>query len=149
MLRELQGPGQWWLFLRIFVFATAVPLFFQLRISVLSRLLERRIRGSGAPKADPARTELIIRCVEIARAVGWPVIRPKCLTRAVTRYYFLRRAGMDLTLCFGAARKGDLLVNAVGHCWLVRNGEPYLEASDPRANFLPIYWLPNALPVTQ
>jgi hypothetical protein len=149
MLRELQGTGQWWLFLRIFVFAAVVPLLFRLKISVLSQLLERRIKAATARKADPATTELIIRCMELARAVGGPVIRPKCLTRSVTLYYFLRRAGMDLTLCFGAARKGDLLVNAAGHCWLVRNGEPYLEAGDPRANFLPIYWLPNTFPVTQ
>ena len=146
LLRQLRSPSQQWLFLRVVVFATAVPLLFRLKISALSRVLERRIRSARTPNTDPAGTDLIIQCVETARAVGSPVVCPKCLTRAVTLYYFLRRAGMDLTLCFGAARKEGRLVEAAGHCWLVRNGEPFLEAHDPRTNFVPIYWLPNSLP---
>jgi hypothetical protein len=133
----------------VVVFATAVPLLFRLKISALNRVLERRIRSAQTPNADPARIDLIIQCVEIARAVGRPLVCPKCLTHAVTLYYFLRRAGMDLTLCFGAARKEGRLVEAAGHCWLVKNGEPFLEAHDPRTNFVPIYWLPNSLPGPQ
>jgi hypothetical protein len=149
MLRQLRSPSQQWLFLKVVVFATAVPLLFRLKLSALSRVLERRITSARSPKADPTRTDQIIRCVEIARVVGNPVVRPKCLTRAVTLYYFLRRAGMDLTLCFGAARKHGRLVEAIGHCWLVKNGEPFLEAHDPRTDFVPIYWLPNSLPGPQ
>ena len=149
MLSQLRSPDQWWLFLRVLTFAAAMPLLFNLRLSVLSRVLERRIRSARTPNTDPARTDQIIQCVEIARAVGRPVICPKCLTRAVTLYYFLRRAGMDLTLCFGAARKEGRLVEAAGHCWLIRNGEPFLEAHDPRTNFVPIYWLPDSSPGPQ
>ena len=149
MLRQLRSPSQWWLFLRVVVFATAVPLLFRLKISALSRVLERRIGSARTPKAGPASTDRIIQCVEIARSVGRPVVCPKCLTRAVTLYYFLRRAGMDLTLCFGAARKEGRLVEVAGHCWLMKNGEPFLEAHDPRTNFVPIYWLPDSLPGRQ
>ena len=149
LLRLLRSPGQRWLFLRVVIFAAAVPLLFRLKLSALSRVLERRILSARSSKADPARTDQIIRCVEIARVVGSPVVCPKCLTRAVTLYYFLRRAGMDLTLCFGAARQHGRLVEATGHCWLVKNGEPFLEAHDPRTNFVPIYWLPNSLPGPQ
>jgi hypothetical protein len=131
------------------VFVTAVPLLFRLKISTLSGVLERLIRSARTPNTDPSGTDQIIQCVEIARAVGGSVVCPTCLTRAVTLYYFLRRAGMDLTLCFGAARKEGRLVEAAGHCWLVRNGEPFLEAHDPRTNFVPIYWLPDSVPGPQ
>ena len=145
LLRQLRSPSQQWLFLKVVVFATAVPLLFRLKISALNRVLERRIRSAQTPNADPARIDLIIQCVEIARAVGRPLVCPKCLTHAVTLYYFLRRAGMDLTLCFGAARKESRLVEAAGHCWLVKDGEPFLEAHDPRTNFVPIYWFPDSV----
>jgi len=149
LLRQLRSPGQRWLFLRVVVFAIAVPLLFRLKISALSRVLERLIRCARTPNTDPARADQIIQCVEIARAVGGPVVCPTCLIRAVTLFYFLRRAGMELTLCFGAARKEGRLVEAAGHCWLVRNGEPFLEAHDPRTNFVPIYWLPESVPGPQ
>ena len=118
MLSRLRSPDQWWLFLRVLTFATAVPLLFNLRLSVLSRVLERRIRSARQRRHDSINSDQIIRSVEIVRAIGQPLVRPHCLIRAVTLYYFLRRAGMDLSLCFGAARKEGQLVEAAGHCWL-------------------------------
>ena len=146
MLSRLRSPGQWWLFLRVLTFATAVPLLFHLRLSLLSRLLERRIRSARQRGNDAVTKDQIIRCVAIALTVGRPLVRPRCLIRAVTLYYFLRRAGMDLTLCFGAASQAGRLVEAAGHCWLTQAGEPFLEERDPRACFVPIYWLPSFRP---
>ena len=145
LLNQLRTPHQWWLFARIFIFATTVPALFRLRLSVLNRILERPILPAGPPEAASAQAEQIIRCVEIVRAVGRPLVRPKCLTRACTLYYFLRRAGMELTLCFGAARKEGQLVADAGHCWLMKNGEPFLETQDPRANFAPFFSLPHSM----
>ena len=146
MLSQLRSPDQWWLFLRVFAFATAVPLLFTLRISVLSRLLERRTRSAPRQAGNPDKSERIIRCMEIVRGVGGPLVRPQCLVRAVALYYFLRRAGIDVTLCFGAAWKEGQLFEAAGHCWLIKDDEPFLEERDPRASFLPIYWLPGSRP---
>lgn len=146
MLSRLRSPGQWCLFLRVLTFATAVPLLFNLRLSVLSRVLERRIRSARQQEKGFIKNDQILECVEIAMTVGQPLVRPRCLIRAVTRYYFLRRAGMDLTLCFGAASQAGRLVEAAGHCWLTKDGEPYLEEHDPRARFVPIYWLPSSRP---
>jgi hypothetical protein len=146
MLSRLRSPGQWCLFLRVLTFATAVPLLFNLRLSVLSRLLERRIRSARQQEKSFIKNDHILQCVEIAMTVGQPLVRPRCLIRAVTLYYFLRRTGMDLNLCFGAASKDGQLVEAAGHCWLTKDGEPFLEERDPRASFLPIYWLPGSRP---
>lgn len=144
-LRELRGPAQWWLFLRVFLFAAAVPLLFRLKLSAISGWLERRTRTTDAAKPDPARVQQTIRCVELARTIGSPLVRPTCLTRGVTHYFFLRRAGLPVSLCFGAAMKNGVLIHQFGHCWLVKDGEPFLENSDPRRQFLPIYSLPESV----
>ena len=67
---------------------------------------------------------------------GRPVVRPGCLTRGVTRYYFFRRDGMDVSLSFGMGRvKGEF----VGHCWLVKDGMPFMETQDPRPLYAEMY----------
>jgi hypothetical protein len=141
--KQFHGVSEWWLFARVFLFAAAVPLIFRLRITWLNRLLSTR-RGAVRPAGELCERELILRCVEWAIRAGNPVIRQNCLTRGVTRYYFLRRAGADLSLCFGAAWHQGEFLQAPGHCWLVENGKPCLEESDPLLRFVPIYSLPQA-----
>jgi hypothetical protein len=58
------------------------------------------------------------------------------LTRGLTRYFFLRRAGLDVVLCFGMGRHDT---EVLAHCWLVKNGEPFLEAEDPRPLYVEMY----------
>ena len=60
---------------------------------------------------------------------GHPLVRPGCLTRGVTLYYALRRAGDDVSLCFGVGEDGG---QTAGHCWLDKAGRPLLERVDPR-----------------
>jgi hypothetical protein len=54
----------------------------------------------------------------------------------VTHYYFLRRAGLDVELSFGMGKLDD---QYAGHCWLVKDGEPFLEDSDPRPRYATMY----------
>ena len=63
---------------------------------------------------------------------GQPLVRPGCLTRGVTLYYALRRAGDDVSLCFGVGDDGG---QVVGHCWLDKDGGPLLELVDPLSKF--------------
>jgi hypothetical protein len=48
----------------------------------------------------------------------------------------LRRAGVDVALCFGA---GPYQGQFAAHCWLERNGAPFLEPADPGATFATMY----------
>ncbi len=64
---------------------------------------------------------------------GRPLVRPGCLTRGITGYYVLRRAGLDVALCFGIGPVRE--AGLAGHCWLVLDGEPVLETTDPRLAF--------------
>jgi len=120
------------LFLQIFVFAAVVPLLFRLKLSRVQALLEPK----GHSSANRDRVEQIGAYVEMAIQKGAPLVRPGCLTRAATRYYFFRRDGMDVSLCFGM---GQVQKEFVGHCWLVRDGVPFMETVDPRPLYAEMY----------
>jgi Transglutaminase-like superfamily len=123
------------LFARIFLFAAAVPFLLRLKIARVAALLEP---GREPRPVNPDLVKKIIAYVETVIQRGRPLIRPGCLTLGVTRYYFLRRAGLDLSLHFGMGRVGKEKA-FVGHCWLVRQGEPYLERDDPRPLYTEMY----------
>jgi hypothetical protein len=70
-------------------------------------------------------------------------IRPSCLHRGAVRYHLLRRAGVNVQLVFGA---GQVESAPAAHCWLLLDGEPFLETVDPRPVFAGIYTM--GLPTT-
>jgi hypothetical protein len=121
---------------RVLLFAAAVPALARLPLARLARLLE----PSAVPPHDPERERRTRRVVE--RVLGAPVPLPRrdCMTRALTRYYFLRRAGADVCLHFGI---GMVDGAPAGHCWLSRDGEPLLEPRDPRPLFTETYHVPR------
>ena len=123
------------LFLQIAAFAATVPYLLRLRLSTVASMLEwgRPVRITEVQQRDVGK---ITRYVELAIRRGQPMVRPGCLTRGLTRYYFLRRAGMDVGLCFGMGRLED---GFMGHCWLVKTGEPFLEMEDPRPLYVEVY----------
>lgn len=109
--------------------AVAAPLLARLSLERLQRCLEPPPRSSRRP-ADPG--QVIERAGRrVGRLIRWgrPLVRPGCLTRGMTGYYVLRRAGLDVALCFGIGP------GAVGHCWLVLDGEPVLEPAGPPTAF--------------
>lgn len=140
-LRRLRSPVEAVLVLRILAFATAVPLLLRLRLPTLESLLEPRRR---ARQRDPQTVMRLCTCIDAVLRAGWPLARRGCLTRGLTRYYFLRRAGADVRLAFGL---GTVEGNLEGHCWLVRDGEPFLEPVDPRAAFVETYSIPSVPPL--
>jgi hypothetical protein len=117
--------------LRVTAVAAATPLIMRLPLDKLGRILE-----SGSPRATPTheRTRDVEAAVErvLARA-GGRIVPAGCLTRAVTRYWFLQRAGEPVVLCFGVGRPQGGAIE--GHAWVLRAGEPYREQRDPRAVF--------------
>lgn len=135
-LRRLCNPRNALLFVRISVFAALVPLLTRLPPPRLDELLAPR---RAYDTLDHHSAQRIVRFVDLVLARGRPIIRPSCVTRGLTLYYFLRRGEADLALCFGVAKlKGKL----AGHCWLIRDGEPFLEPQDPRAWFTEMYRFP-------
>ena len=140
-LGELRNAGEVLLFARVGMFAAAVPLLMRLPLPRLAVLLSRPPRRRPASATEVERLE---RLIELAPRVARPLVRPGCLTRGVTLYWFLRRAGLDVELRFGLDPAERDTTD--GHCWLALDGAPFLEQADPRPRFAELYRLP--LPVT-
>jgi Transglutaminase-like superfamily len=138
-LTLLRGPRDWVELLQVCLFATTVPIVLRLPLPRLAALVTRP-PGVGPPR--PAEIERLERVTTLAPRIARPLVRSGCLTRGLTLFWFLRRAGLDVELRFGLdpgeGRPTD------GHCWLTLDGEPYLERRDPRHRFTELYRLPLA-----
>jgi hypothetical protein len=127
------------LFVQVMAFASAVPLLMRLRPRTLDRLLTRRPRRA-VTDADAAVARIVGHFGMVSR-VASPLVRSGCLTRGLTFYYFLRRAGVDVSLSFGMRRVAGQFS---GHCWLTRGGTPFLEREDPRPLYAHVFSIPAA-----
>ncbi len=136
-LRELWWPPSAFLFVRLLLFIAVSPLLLRVNLPRLLAFLEPRALSTDP---DPVKVDRIIRYTDALLVGRGPLPRRSCFRRAVTLYYFLRREGMQLGICFGVSRSGEGLT---GHCWLVRDGEPFLEKGDPLSTFIPMYSFPH------
>jgi len=143
VLDQVTSPRDALLLIHVLAVATAVPLLMRLPLPRLSAVLEPR-RPPLRPV--PAQEDRIAHLVLAVLSAGRPLVRRGCLTRGVTLYYFLRRAGADVSLCFGMGTSTEKADGFDGHCWLVRQGEPYLEPRDPRPLYTAIYSFPLPRP---
>jgi len=137
MGRALRSPRDVLLALRVLAVALAAPLIARLSLSRQEAILEPRT----SPPPDKAREAWLVENVDRILGAARPLVRPGCLTRGLTHYYFLRRAGVDVQLRYGLATP---VGESDGHCWLVRDGEPFLERADPRELYVETYRLPRA-----
>ncbi len=137
MVALLRRRSQLLVAARILAVAALVPALLRLGLPRVESLLEPK---SIPPKLASSEVERLLELVDTVLRRGRPLVREGCLIRGVTRYYFLRRAGVDVRLVFGLGASGDTFE---GHCWLVRDGRPFLEASDPRTMFRETYSIPR------
>ena len=123
--------------LRIAGFAALVPWLVRRPLRQLEAQLEGWIGPSREPQEPKAHE-----AERIIRLTGWfcravrPLLSHPCQVRGLTLYYFLRRVGVDVSLVFGISPRSS---EAIGHCWLVKDGKPYLESVDPREHFISMY----------
>ena len=134
-VREVFRRGDSALALRSLCVALAVPALMRIPLARLDALIEWAVSRAATSSVDP---EPIASTVLQMLEVGRPLVRRGCLTRGITLYYCLRRAGVPVSLRFGMGRTsaGD---GFDGHCWLELAGEPYLERRDPRTSFAAMY----------
>jgi hypothetical protein len=130
------------MFVRVGSFAATVPLLMRLPLPRIAAFLTRPPRRSGKRRPPPSEAEVqrLERVVSLAPRIAHPLVRYGCLTRGVTLFWFLRRAGVDVELRFGLDADDPDAVD--GHCWLALHGEPFLERRDPRPRFAELYRLP-------
>jgi Transglutaminase-like superfamily len=136
-ISRLDGPRDLLLILRILVYAAAVPALTRTRLSSWERFAGgRRMRQPVVKRGAEQKTVDYVDAVLIAFR---PVVRPGCLVRGLTLYHFLRKAGVDVTLSFGVGKVGGTFA---GHCWLVRDGRPFLEPDRPDLLYIETFRLP-------
>ena len=124
---------------RMLAVAMAAPLVGRLPLSRLEAVLEPR-RVPVPRTAPDGGAERIVWLVDAAIHVGTPLVRPGCLTRGLTSFWFLRRAGHQVSLVFGIdAAHGS----ATAHCWLETGNQPRFERTDPRTIFSAIASIPS------
>lgn len=137
LLRQLRRPGDFALALRIFAFAAVTPFLMRLPLERVSRIVTPRI---GCHPPEPGQIEQLLALIPAVLQAGRPLLRTHCLPRGLTHYFFLRRAGLEVELCFGmGSPQGDY----AGHCWLELNGAPYLEARDPGPLYAEFFRFPS------
>lgn len=134
---ELRDGAEVLLFARVMTFAAVVPLLMRFPLPRVAGWLDR-----PPPPRRPSDREIerLARVVRLGPRVAAPIVRPGCLTRGVTLFWFLRRSGLGVELRFGV----DPGAEADGHCWLTLEGEPFLEERDPRPRFTEVYRLGHA-----
>lgn len=121
---------------RVLAFAVCVPVITRLPLVRQEAILEPRRRRSRSH----AREAWLTANIDSVLTRGAPLVRTGCLTRGLTHYFFLRRAGAEVALQYGI---GTVDGRVEGHCWLVRDGLPYLESKDPRELFVETYRVPS------
>jgi hypothetical protein len=134
---ELRDAREVVLFVRVGAFAATVPLLMRLPLPRVAALVTRRPRRRAPSAAEVERLE---RLIALAPRVARPLVRPGCLTRGVTLFWFLRGKGLNVELTFGVDTRDDH--GTEGHCWLSLADEPFLEKVDPRPRFAEVYRLP-------
>jgi hypothetical protein len=67
-----------------------------------------------------------------------------CLRRSLTRYHYLRRAGLPVAVQFGARfSSGKPDREIAGHAWLTLDGQPYFEYTENYRGFTVMYAYPQ------
>lgn len=122
--------------------ALVAPLLAHLSLPRLESVLEPRRFPKALEGCEVQReTDRVAKVVASLIRRGRPLIRSGCLTRGITRYWLLRRSGIDVSLCFGT---GTINEEFKAHCWIDHHGLPILESTDPRVRFTEIARIPGA-----
>jgi hypothetical protein len=150
ILEDVRRRGDLPLFARTLGVAVVAPLLTRLPLVRLESLLDWAAGPHRRPdRADPSA---VAATVLDALQAGRPLVRPGCLTRGLTLYYGLRLSGVDASLHFGMGRVTDGHGGGGspadgdgfdGHCWVVLDGQPFLEPRDPRAHYATMYAIPR------
>jgi len=106
---------------------------------VLLRILNRKGEKTGhLGKKDRERGQLYWELLSFLLAQCLKVKRP-CLFRSLALFSYYRRKGIDIQVAYGIRKdRGDF----DGHSWLVLEGSPFLEKTDPRESFVLLYSYP-------
>lgn len=134
LVRGHARRGQRLLLVEVLAFEAVVPLLFRLPLPWVERLLV----GRGHARRRVRDPTAVAAVVDAGIEIGWPIVRPGCLTRSSCLYWLLHSQEGDVRLVFGMGQPDG---EVAGHAWLTHEGRPYLEKQDPRPTFEPVWVL--------
>jgi hypothetical protein len=126
-------------------FCRSLPPFLKAPLLEGLRQLTPQAAGSTAAESSSFTTGTIRDLADLAALMDRRSPLGLCLRRSLTRYHFLRRAGLPVCLHFGArflAGKPDREI--AGHAWLTLDDAPYYESSDNWQGFKTMLTFPAA-----
>ena len=121
------------LFMRILNLIAVLPAM--LRFLSIPRLMKvltpLGTTNFGKPFDDKDR-DRIVKYTDYIQGRNFLMFKSTCLRRSLVLYHFLRRAGVNVQICFGVRYKGELQKEEFsreleGHAWLLYKGEIFLE----------------------
>lgn len=138
-LAALRGPGDLRLLAELLRLHAAVPGWMASPLPLTMRRITPPL-GAPQPHAEVVRlTRLVDATVHLDRRVRMGI----CLRRSLVRYVLLRRAGLPVTIVFGARTKGNFEGGLAGHAWLELDGVPWMEPPEHVEGFAVMYRYPE------
>lgn len=139
VLRALPRTANRKLLGQMIVFSRTLPAQFNRPLpQMMAHLTPPPRPHPGLPPAE------IRRLADAVAAWHWRSPLGICLRRSLLRYYFLRQAGLEVAIVFGARFKDAQEGGGIGgHAWLTLNGQPYYENLNDYQGFVKMYVYPD------
>lgn len=137
-------------FIQVSLLITVLPMLVKMvALPRLMKFLSRSSRGAGIGNKEVYKNK-IVKFTDYLLGRNFWIYRNTCLKRSLVLYHFLHPVVPELGICFGVRVKEDAMCDKQkrldGHCWLVRNGEVYLEEKpDLPSSYLVTYRFPEDL----
>lgn len=119
------------LFIQILFLITVLPLI--IRVLSLPKLMYVLTPHGLRQYSSSGIEQKVIKFTDYILSLNLWIYKTTCLKRSLVLYYFLRKLGMNVYICFGV-RYGEKLPNRngqkkklEGHAWLLYNGDIFLE----------------------
>jgi hypothetical protein len=138
-------------FMQVFLLITVLPILVKMvALPRLMKFLSRSSRGAGIGNKEVYKNK-IVKFTDYLLARNFWIYRNTCLKRSLVLYHFLHPVVPELGICFGVRVEEDAVCDNQkrldGHCWLVRNGEVFLEKKpDLPIKYLVTYRFPEKPP---
>ncbi len=120
------------LFIQILSLITALPLL--VKLLSLPRLMNVLTPGDLRQHKNQD-IEKVVKFTEYILSRNLWIYKTTCLKRSLILYHFLRKAGLNVYVCFGVRYKDEKLPDREaqkkleGHAWLLYNGDIFLEGN--------------------
>ncbi len=125
-----------WLLCQVVFLVTTLPVLF--RLLSLPRLIKfftpRNVKVYESLDIERLKHKLI-KFTDYVLSRKYLMCKNTCLRRSLILYHFLRKFGINVTICFGV-RYSDMQLarfpqkKLEGHAWLTHNGDMFLEKNE-------------------